>query len=117
MFRVIKTLHEGAIGDFPRKVKERFLEIGKKTSKMCSVFLHKNVQHTVDEWLISWRERGGVVGQGLWLGRLNGKKSLTTKGARGAKAEKPMPAIPVFFVLLVLFVAIPLGLVWSAGLV
>ena len=53
MFWVIKTLHEGRDGDFPRKVGGRFLEIGKNVAKTCSVFLHKNVQHAVDEWWIS----------------------------------------------------------------
>ena len=53
MFWVIKTLHEGVIGDFPREFEGRFFEIGKKTLIMCSVFLHKNVQHAVDEWWIS----------------------------------------------------------------
>ena len=55
-----------------------------------------------------------------------GRRRVTTKGARGAttrlsspksKAEKPMRAIPVFFAPLVLFVVIPLRVVWRAGLV
>ena len=53
MFWVIETQREGVIGDFARKVEERFLGIGKKTSKACSVFLHENVQHAVDERWIS----------------------------------------------------------------
>ena len=66
MFWVIKTQHEGLLRDFPGKVEGRFLEIGKKTLIMCSVFLHKNVQHAVDEWWISWR---GGVGAGLVVRR------------------------------------------------
>ena len=54
MFWVIKTQHEEAIGEFPREVEERFFEIGKNMAKTCSVFLHKNVQHAVDEWWISF---------------------------------------------------------------
>ena len=53
MFWVIKTQHEGRIGDFTGKVEERLFEIGKKTLIMCSVFLRKNVQHAVDERWIS----------------------------------------------------------------
>ena len=78
MFWVIKTQHEGRNRDFPRKFEEIFLEIGKKTSIMCSVFLHRNVQHAVDEWWISWRGRGGRWG-GLWLGGLDGKKKSNHK--------------------------------------
>ena len=55
MFWVIKTQHEGGDGDFAREVEERFILIGKKTLIMCSVFLHKNVQHAVDEW---WMNEG-----------------------------------------------------------
>ena len=46
---VIKTQHEEEIGDFPREVEGKFILIGKKMSKTCSVFLNKNVQHAVDE--------------------------------------------------------------------
>ena len=42
------------LANFLRKVEGRFFEIGKKTSIMSSVFLHKNVQHAVDERWISW---------------------------------------------------------------
>ena len=60
VFSVIKTLHEGMIGDFPRTVEGRFFLIGKNVAKKCGVFLHKNVQHAVDEWWISRRvSRGG----------------------------------------------------------
>ena len=58
MFWVIKTQHEGVIGDFPWELEGRFFEIGKKTLIMRSVFLRKNVQHAVDEWWISWGGEG-----------------------------------------------------------
>ena len=54
VFRAGKTLHEGLRGDFAREVEGRFFDVGKKAAKTCSVFLHKNVQHAVDEWWISW---------------------------------------------------------------
>ena len=53
MFWVIKTQHEERDGDIPRKVEGIIFEIGKKALKTCSVFLHRNVQHAVDEWWIS----------------------------------------------------------------
>ena len=59
---------------------------------------------------------GFVGGRGvvwMWAG-WRGRR-VTTKGARGAKAEKPMLAIPVFFMLLELFAVIPLLLVWRVG--
>ena len=87
MFWVIKTQHEEAIGKFPREVEERFFEIGKKTLIMCSVFLHENVQHAVDVW---WISRGGTargVGQGLWLGGLEGKKSNHKRRKRRKSRE------------------------------
>ena len=162
MFWVIKTQHEERDRDLPRKVEGRFFQDGKNVAKTCSVFLHKNVQHAVDEWWISWRKGAGqrptrlrfhheatkqrrrrseawivqtlpyhprrllcYVDEALsWPGGPRSdclltreEKRVTTEGARGAKAEMPMPAIPVFFVLLELFVVIPLGLVWRAGLV
>ena len=45
---------------FLGKVEERFILIGKNVAKTCSVFLHKNVQHAVDEWWIN-------EGVGAWL--------------------------------------------------
>ena len=63
MFRRRKTLHEEAMGDFRRKVEERFLQDGKKVAKMCSVFLHKNVQHAVDEWWLHSDANLSVSGQ------------------------------------------------------
>ena len=59
VFHAVKTLHEGLSGDFPRKMEERISKVGKKAAKMRSVFLHKNVQHAVDELWVSRR-----VGQG-----------------------------------------------------
>ena len=50
VFHAVKTLHEGLSRDFPGKVEGSFFEIGKNVAKTCSVFLHKNVQHAVDEW-------------------------------------------------------------------
>ena len=72
-------------------------------------------------WRLTWRRFGGYVGEGFVLvggtihSFLPSQRRVTTKGARGAKAEKPRRAIPVFFVLLVLFVAIALRLVWRVG--
>ena len=54
VFHAGKTLHERLRGDFSRKFERRFFAIGKNTLKTCSVFLHRNVQHAVDEWWISW---------------------------------------------------------------
>ena len=79
MFWVIKTQHEGRDGDFPRKVEGRFFEIGKKTSIMCSVFLHKNVQHAMDEWWISWRGERGPTQHPLSISPRSDETTKTTK--------------------------------------
>ena len=44
------------------KLKEDFFKIGKNTLKMRSVFLHRNVQHAVDEWWISPEAQKGALG-------------------------------------------------------
>ena len=49
MFWVIKTLHEGAMGDFPREVEGRFFQVGKNVVKKRSVFLHATIRHAAEE--------------------------------------------------------------------
>ena len=52
---------------FLGKLKEDFLKIGKKASKVCSVFLHRIVRQAVEEWWITFR--GGAK-----------KRQLATEG-------------------------------------
>ena len=59
---------------FRGNLKGDLFQIGKKTSKKRSVFLHKNVQHAGDEWWISWR-----VGQGGWVPLGGSGERLTIK--------------------------------------
>ena len=64
---------------FPGEVKEDYFEIGKKTSKTCSVFLRKNVQYAVDEWWISWRGGRGPTQHRLSISPRSNETTKTTK--------------------------------------
>ena len=62
MFWVIKTLHEGRDGDFPREFEGRFFKIGKNVVKKRSVFLHATIRHVADGWWTRARSEDVHVG-------------------------------------------------------